>query len=177
MSACEEVPSLYGTAGWTVESGIHDLLKEYLSPFGDLSFTRFTDIDAETLATLVTLLPAANMDDCQNRAPALRELCAAALARPKQVTLSGYIVGPPRHDERVSIDGLMVVGTPITVKNGWGQEPLGEERLQLWRHLGEYLGFAAHLGNCPDEMVPLREVGEGDGIPIHGRQGWWLWWD
>lgn len=177
MSACEELPSLYGTAGWTVECGIHDLLGEYLSPFGDVSFTRFADLDADTLTTLLALLPPANMEDRQNHAPTLRELSAAALARPKQVTLSGYIVGPPRHDERVSIDGLVVNGTPIAASGGWGSEPLGEERLRIWNLLGEYLGCEACASNCPDEMVPLRQADEDTGLFVHGQQGWWLWWD
>lgn len=177
MSACEELPSLYGDAGWTVERGIHDLMREYLSPFGDLSFTRFADLDADTLASVVALLPPANMEDRQNHAPTLSELCAAAFARPEQVTLSGYIVGPPRHDERLSVDGLMVWGTPITASGGWGSEPLGGERLDLWQRLGDYLGCEAHDRNCPDEMVPLRQIDETSGLTVQGVQGWWLWWD
>lgn len=177
MSACEEFSSLYGISGWTVECGLHDHLQNYLSPFGDLSFRRFSDADAETMATILAQLPPANLEDRQNHAPPLRDLCAAAFARPEHVTLSGYIVGPPRHDERLSVDGLMVVETPIMASGGWGSEPVGEERLRIWQRLGEYLGIDADARNLPDEMVPICPADAPVQNRVHEPNGWWLWWD
>lgn len=177
MSACEKLPSMYGISGWTLEYGVRDLLGDYLSPFGDLSFSRFADVEADTIAQLAALLPPANLEDRQNCAPTMSELIGAALRRPQQVTLSGYLVGPPRHDERVSVDGLTVTGTPICAGGGWGVEPQVEERLRVWLALGDYLGCEASAENCPDEIIPIADRNTGDSGSVPMTQGWWVWWD
>ena len=177
MNVRDTRSSLYGTTGWTLECGIRDLLSEHLSPWGDVSFNRFTDAGAELIGALAALLPPANLDDRQNHAPSLREFIAAALERPQEVTLSGYVVGPPRHDERVSIDGLTVLNTPIYAAGGWGSAPLGEDRMRVWRALGKYLGCEATTENCPDEIIPLIPSDTVETTGVRETQGWWVWWD
>lgn len=177
MSACEKLPSMYGMAGWTLELGVRDLLADYLSAFGDTSFHRFADIPADLVAELIARVPTANLEDRQNSALTLGVLAAAALSRPEQVLLSGYVVGPPRHDERVSVDGVTILRTPIRALGGWGVEPAGEERMRIWRALGEYLGWEATEENCPDEIIPILEASVMGEEGVHESQGWWVWWD
>ena len=92
-------------------------------------FIVLLDIPADLVAELIARVPTANLEDRQNSALTLGVLAAAALSRPEQVLLSGYVVGPPRHDERVSVDGVTILRTPIRALGGWGVEPAGEERM------------------------------------------------
>lgn len=172
MSAVEEV-GLYGRHGWTVESGVKEILgahKEFI--FGDPSFARFNSADEHQISQLAEVLPAGNWDDYQNASPTLGDFVRACLTHPGQVKLSGYVIGPPRHDERVTVDGLTLEKCPVeeSILAAF-EEEAGQNRLSVWQSLGTFLGIDAGETNVPDEMLRF---------PIEGKEGcfgWWLWWD
>lgn len=167
--------SLYGPAGWTTFGKVHQILgaeEEFI--FGDPSFHRFRDVGADAVRELCEVMPAANADDRQNNAPPLGQLCSACLRLPLGVTLSGYVISPPRRDERVTVDALTVRGVPLSCDGEiavGGVSLVGDDRLKIWYQIAEYLGIDADQGNIPDEMVCLEKT--SDGL----CSDWWLWWD
>lgn len=157
--------SLYGARGWTDTTGAAALLAALeCGPRLSKDFTRFAGLRAPEALALAQILPEANLHDRQNNGPELAELLDAA-CRIEGVELSGYLVGPPRWDERVSVDGLFAppgIGLP---------DALPEDALSWakWPSVRDFLG----LSTCaapPDEFLPVP-TGHAQGC------GWWMWWD
>jgi len=100
------------------------------------------------------------------------------------VELSGYLVPPPRWDERVGLDG-MVVHSGVLGARGRDDGAGGHTdrdlpvvrgsstaltRNRLWEDLRHSLDLGAATQE-PDELMPFLPQGRG------GRLSWWLWWD
>lgn len=157
-------PCLYAPSGWTDSSGAAAILEPFLvhpRPFAD--FARFEGLGAAQAERLLELLPEQNLADRQNNGPRVDELLRAAMAH-EGLVLSGYLVSPPRWDERISIDGLFVPALPGLA----APDPLNPREFDRWGELGTALGLdSARSG--PDELRALRCAS--------GSLGWWLWWD
>lgn len=173
MALLAAAQTMYGVTGWTVHHRVREMLGVPASAlYCDDSFGRFDDVTAEQARTLLNILPAANLDDQQNEAPMLGDLLRACLSHPQHITLSGYVVGPQRYDERVSVDALRITNSSIEPgASGFSCEPVGEERVAMWQTLAQYLGLEATVSNMPDEMIPSPPTTPGQGC------SWWLWWD
>lgn len=172
--------TLYGPAGWTTDVGLAPLLlagRAHVTP----SFARFDTLKADVARTLLQRLPQAALSDRQNEAPTLRSLLEAASGHPDEVELGGYMVGPPRHDERLTVD-MIALRSPwsraVTSKADdfpiqalpafWARLPTHASREALWEASQAYLGLDAL--NPPDEIEYFT--------PLTGTTGgWWMWWD
>lgn len=166
---------LYGPAGWVARSGVREVLEPHLEGWrGDATdFARFGGIGDDVAAALLDLLPQANLEDQQNMGPTCRALLEAAVAHPGDVVLSGYLVSAPRWDERVSVDGVVVMGAACAAASAEPRPPsAGSPTTQgaVWEVLRRALGLGRETG-MPDEVI--RVLAEGRA----GRPGWWLWWD
>ena len=94
--------------GWLLDVGVPRLVQPFLTSApedaGDLA--RFAGLDATTATELLDRLPAAALTDRQNDAPSLATLLRAAADNPGTVELHGYLVGPGRPDERITVEGV-----------------------------------------------------------------------
>lgn len=178
--------SLHGPPGWTRESGVTALLRPHLdhrAP-GGTSFARFEGVGGDVARDLLGLLPEGNLSERQNGGPSCQDVLRAAARWTGEVELSGYLVSPPRWDERVSVDGMVVHSGVLreqgavdeAVEGAAGLLPVvGGPSAALTRHgLWEELRRSLGLGDStqdPDELIPFLPEGRG------GRLSWWLWWD
>ena len=107
------VPGLYGHSGWLDDTGIRALLRPLTASGSECSdYARIQGIGAPVAERLLALLPAGQLEDRQNNAPALGDLLSAAVAHPG-VRLCGYMIAPPRWDERLTIDALLVPASDL----------------------------------------------------------------
>ncbi len=112
------VPGLYGHSGWLDDTGIRALLSPLTDAGSECSdYTRVQGIGAPVAERLLALLPAEQLEDRQNNAPALGDLLSAAVARPG-VRLCGYLIAPPRWDERLTIDAVLVPASDLGPARG-----------------------------------------------------------
>ena len=107
------VPGLYGHSGWLDDTGIRALLRPLTASGSECSdYARVQGIGAPVAERLLTLLPAEQLEDRQNNAPALGDLLSAAVTHPG-VRLCGYMIAPPRWDERLTIDAVLVPASDL----------------------------------------------------------------
>lgn len=176
--------SLYGSSGWTTEAGIDRLLGPFAvgrgrsiapgirlpGPTGTSAtplpaeggIARFAGLDAAAAVELLDLLPPGQLGDRQNDGPTLGALLRSAVAHPGVVEVHGYLVVPPRPDERVTGEGVFVYGSFDDVAR--------LEDGAVWAELRTAYG----LGDAtapPDELVVRRNRWRPD------EPCWRLWWD
>lgn len=124
------VPGLYGHSGWLDDTGICALLRPLTASGSECSdYARVQGIGAPVAERLLALLPAEQLEDRQNNAPALGDLLSAAVAHPG-VRLCGYMIAPPRWDERLTIDALLVPASDLGSSSDLlpGSGPLDADR-------------------------------------------------
>ena len=124
------VPGLYGHSGWLDDTGIRALLRPLTASGSECSdYARVQGIGAPVAERLLTLLPAEQLEDRQNNAPALGDLLSAAVTHPG-VRLCGYMIAPPRWDERLTIDAVLVPASDLGSSSGPlpGSGPLDADR-------------------------------------------------
>lgn len=170
----------YMSNGWTVFSALYELFglsrpcRLSTSTAGSLNWTG-ADADYAPLACIdyiqarlaLRLLPPLALKDRQNRAPDLGSLLRACAASEGDIWLQGYLIGPARSDERLSVDGIFIAQDE---RGPWQVDTFHSPSCQcqgLWAYLQGELGLD---GAMPDEII-WRE------IDATGAQGWWLWWD
>ena len=124
------VPGLYGHSGWLDETGIRTLLRPLAASGSECSdYVRVQGIGSAVAERLLALLPAGQLEDRQNNAPALGDLLSAAVAHPG-VRLCGYMIAPPRWDERLTIDAVLVPASDLGSSSDLlpGSGPLDADR-------------------------------------------------
>ena len=124
------VPGLYGHSGWLDDTGIRALLRPLTASGSECSdYARVQGIGSAVAERLLALLPAEQLEDRQNNAPALGDLLSAAVAHPG-VRLCGYMIAPPRWDERLTIDALLVPASDLGSSSDLlpGSGPLDADR-------------------------------------------------
>lgn len=124
------VPGLYGHSGWLDDTGIRALLRPLAASSSECSdYVRVQGIGSAVAERLLALLPAEQLEDQQNNAPALGDLLAAAVAHPG-VRLCGYMIAPPRWDERLTIDAVLVPASDLGSSSDLlpGSGPLDADR-------------------------------------------------
>lgn len=95
--------------GWLLDHGLASILE----PFAVLAqhhrdLTRIVGLDGGAARALLSRLPADGLAERQNYAPTLGDLLTVIAAHPGEVSGIGYVVGPDRADERLSLDGLLI---------------------------------------------------------------------
>jgi hypothetical protein len=101
---------LYEPEGFTQRPEVLDILEnripaqQYGYPnTGDLR--HFGGLTVAQAKELLTLLPPAQADDQQNYSPSFKEFVELGEQYP-EMTFHGYVVGPERSDERITIEGF-----------------------------------------------------------------------
>ncbi|WP_125899225.1 hypothetical protein [Boudabousia liubingyangii] len=171
--------------GWTIRSGVLELLEPFFTPLrydsndGSLwgdgrgktwsvpSFRTFRGLPKQTAHDLLRITPAKYLEDHQNCAPSLRDLLKSCVNSSWSVELCGYYVGPYRADERFSIDSMVVYPNRELkdLEPELHRRPLRER----WEIIAEELGLPFD-GHEPDEIEPIIP-------PWNLEHGWWIWWD
>lgn len=156
--------------GILLEAGVPELVAPFVTGLprdsGDL--VRFTRLSGPPAQDLLDRLPADMLQERQNWSPSLGSFLRAAAANPGRVEVFGYLVGPAREDERLSVDGVIVFGLPDFRVTADHDE--GCECRELWAYARDAFGLDdAEYG--PDEITPWYDLRERD------RAGWRLWWD
>ncbi|QWW20425.1 hypothetical protein I6B53_04945 [Schaalia sp. 19OD2882] len=158
---------LHAPMGWTRAPRIRRIILPLLDPHDvEAPFARFADLGGHDARRLAELLPASALEDRQNSGPTLFQCLRSACADPT-VRLSGYLVSPPRWDERLTVDAIEVADTESADSATAADHP-GTQR--VWEELRIRLGLADTVAG-PDELLHLRR------LPSSGRPGWWMWWD
>ncbi|MDO5721258.1 MAG: hypothetical protein Q4P06_01775 [Actinomycetaceae bacterium] len=168
---------IYGPRGWTTKRAIGSIIQPYVTslevpadePLLEIpSFLVFAGMGAAAAERLLSNLTRPNLRDRQNLGPRCDELLKIAVANPINVRLHGYAVGPSRHDERLTIEGLWVAGYDEYQVNADHDDSCDCEI--LWDAISSDLGISTAFCE-PDEIWPMFPMWE----PY--RMGWWLWWD
>ena len=186
----EAEDGLYGPRGWTVTVGLwrelarcRDEMRsitipaEYgRGPYGLIvdgvppdDYTPYHDLGPRTARRLLEILPPAQLGDRQNLAPTTGALLQACVRAQGRVRLSGYAIGPQRHDERVSVEALWIADPDLL---GLEVCEIHDEHcrcLALWETVRTRYSLDAE--SVPDEMRPLRRNW------TRGPLGTWMWWD
>nr|WP_282921690.1 hypothetical protein [Mobiluncus sp. Marseille-Q7826] len=168
-------PGIYGPRGWTVLEGVttltlpysdwmwFDMAREY--PDVDVEemvdYLPYSDGDAWLATQLLKVIPPNALDERQNYAPRVEDLLQLVAQHPAETFFSGYMIGPQRFDERLSIDTIFV--SPHLL----GLGPDDEDPHGAYAGLKRFeLGEDA----CPDEVSVFynRHL---------NRQLWRFWWD
>lgn len=138
-------PKLFGAPGETYTNGERGVVD-------------YAGVTAETARTLLTALPAGNLADRQGDSPKVATLLAAAAEHPGKVEVGGYIVGPDRSDERVSVDEVLVF-----------DDTLPDDAGHAWPVLSQRYGLdeAAGMPSMRRTEVPWRP----------GEKAWSLFWN
>jgi hypothetical protein len=80
----------------------------YGDEFGDDSFFRFTSLGADVAARLLELLPSDYLaSERHNDGPTIGSVLRAVVAHPDRIRAHGYVVGPGRCDERLTVEGVL----------------------------------------------------------------------
>ena len=170
----------YMSNGWTVFSALYELFglsrpcclsTSTDGPLkwagADADYVPLARIDYIQARLALRLLPPLALKDRQNRAPELGSLLRACAASEGDIWLQGYLIGPARSDERLSVDGIFIAQDE---RGPWRVDTFHSAACQcqgLWGYLQSELGLD---GAMPDEIIWHE-------MDATGAQGWWLWWD
>lgn len=143
--------------GWLLRAGLDRVLEPVLLPdtAGASSFYRFLDLDAPVATDLLDRLPAEELaTERQNDGPSLGAVLRAVVAHPDRLRAHGYVVGPGRCDERLTVEGVLV------------------------RCDHEFTVGPRHGPACQCDELYRYVVGLGvddAGVPPHEVSRWWGW--
>lgn len=166
----EDYPDLpngdYGPLGWTKKTGVTDIMEKHVNPRMSIGgdFKRFHNLHGEDAEKLLKVLPKAALEDRQNESPTLGSMLAACASNPGKVSLSGYMIGDSRVDERVSVDTILIADSAASEY----RYLQGGEAFNIWRQYQEKLSLDS---DCPPDEVHGVEESEN-----HPRS-WVMWWD
>ena len=121
-------------------------------------------------------MPPQRLADRQNAAPSLASVLVAALGHPHEVEVHGYLVPPPREDERISAEGIVVHDHPalgafthLGADEGHDEgHDDGDERAAFWGRVQDRFGLDDARGG--PQVLRRRTCRRT------GRTGWHLWW-
>ncbi len=154
---------LFGPVGFTVAAGVPELMAPF-SHLVALDYMTFSRLDGATAGTLLGRL-GQDVLDVREGGPTLRAVLRTAAANAGVVLPFGHVVGPRREDERVTAEGVVVVGDPVLDELG------PRERKAAWARVQD-LGLNDAL-RPPDELRRTRQPRKGQAAP----SAWTVWWD
>ncbi|WP_402463313.1 hypothetical protein [Isoptericola aurantiacus] len=100
-----------GQHGWLLRAGLDEVVERVVEPdtWGSASFYRFTTLDAPVAVGLLERLSAEYLEtERQNDGPSIGAVLRAVVAHPDRLRAHGYVVGPGRCDERITVEGVLV---------------------------------------------------------------------
>jgi hypothetical protein len=158
--------------GWLLDTGLDGPLEPLLvtDSLGAISFYRFTLLDGDAASRLLDLLDEEYLArERQNDGPTIGAVLRAVAAHSDGLLAHGYVVGPGRCDERLTVEGVLVrTDRPVDVATDDGRAALLD-----------------HVRACgiDDMRVPPHEIAPWWGFAFGSDDGggdehWYrLWWD
>ena len=98
--------------GWTQNLEVRALLAPFIPANQWTSLTQFEELTAAALTDLLRVAPRWLKNERQNGSPTMGEFELLGRLYPG-MTYFGYVVGPDRNDERVSIEGCYLPETDL----------------------------------------------------------------
>lgn len=165
--------------GWLLEHGLDAVLSPLLygEVYDDDSFYRFNGLGAELAATLLKVLPADYLaTERQNDGPTIGTVLRAVVAHPERLRAHGYVIGPGRCDERITVEGVLLrPDREYRLCPIYGPRVDDCECEELYRSLADDFGV-------DDALVHPHELDRSyhyewldDGY--HGAPWYRAWWD
>ncbi|MGV8979496.1 MAG: hypothetical protein ACOH17_15795 [Cellulomonas sp.] len=160
-------PGPWGPLGFTLDAGVPEIVGPFVTFGGpELDLVWFSGLGAQAAAMLLDRLGPATLDESSGSGPSLRAALSAAIAHPGVVLVQGHAVGPGREDERITVEGVHVVGDPVLTGLGAG------DLAQAWARVVE-LG----IDDADSEPDELRPPDDEDDEPGAAPGAWTVWWD
>lgn len=181
---------MYGRRGWSVRCGMWEVIGDYRDAMrADLipashgmgprslvedgapleDYTPFHDMGPTAARRLLDILPSEQMTDRQNMGPTLGACLRACVEASGRLRLSGYAIGPQRHDERMTVEGIWIMDRDLLDLELCEIHEPGCQCRELWDAVQDTYGLDAR--RRPDEMRHALRYWN------HGEEGTWLWWD
>ncbi|MCK9794438.1 hypothetical protein M1843_11845 [Isoptericola sp. 4D.3] len=160
-----------GRHGWLLDDGLDVLLEPALGANTAPGYYGFAALDERIAAGLLERLDEQTLaTERQNLGPTLGTVLRAVVRRPDRVRAQGYVVGPLRCDERVSVTGALVrTDRPLRLDRLAGRGD--DELMDLLTGLG-----IDDMQAPPDEVTPWWGSPEAVGAAAGDR--WYrVWWD
>jgi len=154
--------------GWLLDDGLDVLLEPALADSTTPGYYPFGALDERVAAGLLERLDEAELAiERQNQGPTLGAVLRAVVRRPDRVRAQGYVVGPLRCDERISVTGVLL-------RAPWTGPVL--ERADVLRALADVGVDDMHAP--PDEVTPWWGVFPPAGAAGGRDEPWFrVWWD
>ncbi|MFT4110328.1 hypothetical protein [Propionicimonas sp.] len=166
--------------GWMLDAGVVDVLAPVLltQTSGDDSYYRLTLVGARIAARLLELLPQDYLaSQRQNDGPTIGTVLRAVVAHPDDLFAHGYVIGPSRCDERITVEGVLFrAGGRYRLCPPGGPELDGCDCAELYARLSGEFGVD-DADAFPDELSLRDGPGPDPAAPSEGT--WWYraWWD
>lgn len=164
-----------GRHGWLLDDGLDVLLEPVLAGSTSPGFYPFAALDERTAAGLLERLDEVELaTQRQNLGPSLGAVLRAVVRHPDRVRAQGYVVGPLRCDERITVTGVLL--RPGQVGHLEPRHGPGDEAADVLRALAGVGVDDMH--GPPDEVAPWRGRRPDDGAPAGTEEPWFrVWWD
>lgn len=169
-----------GRHGWMLDSSLDAVLDPIVTgaTLSDNSFYRFTHLDSQIARSLIERLPAAYLDtERQNDGPTIGTVLRAVVEHPDDLRAHGYVIGPGRCDERITVEGVLLrVDQELHFCSPYEQGPRPNcDCERLFALLQNDFGI-------DDARRPPHELGRWwAGVPENGNthdDTWYrVWWD
>lgn len=168
-----------GEHGWMLEAGLDEVLAPLLygDIFGASSFYRFSSLGSEAATALLRILPSDYLaTERQNDGPTIGTVLRAVVAHPEDLRAHGYVIGPGRCDERITVEGvLMRTEQEFTLCPLYGPPLSRCDCEELYRVLADDFGVD-DARRHPDELD--RWFGyEWSETGYQGANWYRAWWD
>lgn len=168
-----------GGHGWMLEAGLDEVLAPLLygDEFGADAFYRFSSLGSEAASELLRILPPDYLaTERQNDGPTIGTVLRAVAAHPDDLRAHGYVIGPGRCDERITVEGVLVrTAQEYTLCPLYGPQLSRCDCEELARTLAEDFGVDDALRR-PDELD--RWFGYEWGPDGYEGANWYrAWWD
>lgn len=173
---------LYGPEGWTLDSGVWNVVsKSEPSEIGTIidgkpttDYVRFNRLGSAGAQTLLDNLPAEALKERQNCGPELEGLLKACAAHQDKVLLSGYCIAPERTDERITVDAVWVSDELVPELEGLSVQEHHSRDChcnRVWEAVAKHFNLNADA--VPDDIAHRAALGRTP----QTSEGWYFWWD
>jgi|GEM_PF-2619402 len=162
-----------GRHGWLLDDGLDLLLEPALGTNAAPGYYAFTALDERSAAGLLERLDEDELaSERQNLGPTLGAVLRAVVRHPGRVRAQGYVIGPLRCDERISVTGVLLrTDRPLRIDR---RHDPGCECTDVVRILADLGVDDMHAP--PDEITPWWGFAPA---PDPDREEHWyrVWWD
>ncbi|SKC81142.1 hypothetical protein [Krasilnikoviella flava] len=165
-----------GRHGWLLDDGLDVLLEPALGGSATPGYYPFAALDERTAAGLLERLDEDRLaTERQNLGPTLGTVLRAVVRHPDRVRAQGYVVGPLRCDERISVTGVLLrADRALQVDRRHGPACECADVVRALADLG-----VDDMHAPPDEVTPWWGGCPPDGsLGDQAGESWFrVWWD